>query len=339
MIVRKTVLVLGAGASEPYGFPLGKPLLMSICSQLRNFPDAITHIQNSWPHKVTISGLSGYFIECGFRYKEIDEFRLELEKSMQPSVDAFLENRPEYLDLGKAAIAATLIPCEIESVLLSRGNAPAEGSANAHARRWYEYLFHQMGARKEEFPQNKLTIVTFNYDRSLEFFLHTALKNSYGLMAREAADLLSCIPIIHVYGQLGKPSFWAADGRSYSSELTSQIVKRCISEIKIITEQSGTSEELEKAHKFIRDAAVVCFLGSGYHAMNVQRLQIDDLVRPPKRILGSVYHLGTDEIRRVGQLFKPFWEQTTKRARPNYFVLGNPHEDVMQFIKNHPVFD
>ena len=36
MITKKTVLILGAGASQPYGYPLGEELRRRICNNITN---------------------------------------------------------------------------------------------------------------------------------------------------------------------------------------------------------------------------------------------------------------------------------------------------------------
>ena len=97
MINSKTALVLGAGASAPYGFPLGRNLLLEIGREL--YSGSVNPYQNT-------------LIECGFAINDLRKFAVELLNSMQPSVDAFLENRPEYMQIGKHAIAAKLIQLE-----------------------------------------------------------------------------------------------------------------------------------------------------------------------------------------------------------------------------------
>src|SRR5262249_21509255 len=69
---------------------------------------------------------------------------------------------------------------------------------------WYGYLFGKLNAEFSEFSQNKLSIITFNYDRSLEYYLLTALRSSYNKTSDECAQALEAIPIVHVYGQLGE---------------------------------------------------------------------------------------------------------------------------------------
>ncbi len=333
LIRKKTVFILGAG-SAPTGFPLGRQLMLNICGQLSNVRAVTESRFKRYPERYKGNSFSDIMLDCGFDYKKLETFQQELQKSMQPSIDAFLEHLPEYVDVGKAAIAVSLIPFENLETLLSR--SPDQRPS------WYEYLFNQMGARKEVFPENKLAIVTFNYDRSLEYFLFTALKNSYRLAEKEAADLLSKIPMVHAHGQLGKPTFWASDGRDYSPEVTTDIIRQCVSEIKIIHEQRAVSEELDKARSLMKNADVLCFLGFGYHPANMERLQLENPITASTHILGTVYRHGADETRRVKELFEPFVKSVATR-RPQGILhtrveLGNSDEDVLEFLKNHPVF-
>lgn len=304
MIRKPTVIVLGAGASAPYGFPSGRGLLLEICYGLQK------EHRDSGPHL-----LRRNLLDFGFREHQIDTFRQELELSMQPSVDAFLEQRLEYVKIGKAAIASSLIRYENAQALYSRGKL-----------KWYEYLFNQMGARRDEFSSNQLSIVTFNYDRSLENFLFTALTHSYGASPQEAVDLFKAIPIVHVYGQLGKLHLLDRDGRRYTSEVNKRAIEQCIAEIKIIPEASEESDELRQAQELISQAKVVCFLGFGYHPMNLQRLRINQTFRG-ERLMGSAYGLERGEQRRATSLFK-----ATIR-------LGDISEDALSFLRRYPVFD
>lgn len=106
MINENTVLVLGAGASAPYGFPSGRQLLYEIV----RFIDA-----GESGH----AGLEryGHLLDAGFSADELASFRDVLRLSKQPSVDALLEKRPDFVRVGKAAIAAGLIPYEAPEVI------------------------------------------------------------------------------------------------------------------------------------------------------------------------------------------------------------------------------
>jgi hypothetical protein len=87
----------------------------------------------------------------GFPSRDIERFNSALG-SGAPSVDLFLENRSEFESVGKAAIAATLMPHEHENALKPEDQP-----------RWYETLFALMA--DGPFEDNLLCVVTM-IDRS-----------------------------------------------------------------------------------------------------------------------------------------------------------------------------
>lgn len=258
----------------PYGFPSGRALLLSICSEAAHFEGTFRK----------------HLLDCGFDHPLIQEFINALNLSMQPSVDAFLEHRPEFIAVGKAATACALIPCEKEKDL--HRETP---------NHWYEYLYNRLNPNLNEFRRNKLTILTFNYDRSLEHFFFLALKNSFRISDDDCANLLQAIPIIHLHGQLGELPYFSADGRKYEPTVTPEVIQRCASSIKIIHEDIESEPQFKRAHDALSEAKKICFLGFGYHRTNVDWLRINDL--QDKKIYGSAYYLLDAERDEVQSLF------------------------------------
>lgn len=101
MIATPTVLVLGAGASCPYGFPTAKQLRNDVCKAFSS-------------QDTPASRLLG---DSAAPAKQFLEFRDAFWRSGTPSVDAFLEGRPDFLHVGKLAIAYCLIRYENEKKL------------------------------------------------------------------------------------------------------------------------------------------------------------------------------------------------------------------------------
>jgi hypothetical protein len=263
MINDKVTLVLGAGASAPYGFPLGTSLMLSVISKLNN---QSTHFDQK---------ISTVLSDMGFDYQAQRMFINELRGAHQPSIDAFLQERgQEFLGIGKAAIAAALIPYEDLDGLLSLEN---ELSATVQNQRWYGYLLNLMGTYRD-FGDNHLSIITFNYDRSLEYFLFNAIKHRFNLNDEKALRLLQTIPIVHVYGQLGKFDFHdPTNGRPYSTELSVDTVKRCIHEIHLmydIRDEGDFVRSNQESFKLIQSAHRLIFFGFGYHEKNLERLKL-----------------------------------------------------------------
>lgn len=187
MIAENTVFILGAGASCPYGFPSGRKLVFDICKILSSPGTYQFNIITSFVKDTT----------------ELNVFVKELLGS-HLSIDAFLEEHPNFAEIGKVSIALALIPFEQYSSLIRKENIE-----------WYEHLCHQMGPSREKFLLNakNLSFITFNYDRSLDFYLYNTLTDSYG--SEFALKILKEIHFVHAYGQLGLPSFFDSKGRDY----------------------------------------------------------------------------------------------------------------------------
>src|SRR5262249_27624056 len=189
--MKRTVFVLGAGSSAVYGFPIGQGLCQLVCEQL--------HPQHQWGIDLR---------NCTkFTEREVTDFCSQLRMSAQPSVDAFLEHRPEFLNIGKAAMAVILIAQEAPDRLWSFEDA-----------NWMRYLFSRLNTPFESFHEIPVSFITFNYDRSLEHFLCTALQNRYGKTEVECAAVLERIPIIHLHGRLGYLPWEKEEGLGHTTE-------------------------------------------------------------------------------------------------------------------------
>ncbi|MCJ7678114.1 MAG: hypothetical protein MUO35_10385 [Anaerolineales bacterium] len=283
----------------PYSFPTGRELLLLTCEML--------------------SGGNPELLSL-FRQLEIPSevpgsFAVLLKQSFQPSVDAFVENRPEFLQIGKAAIAAALIPHENQRRLEHR---KAE-------MQWYEYLFHQLGPTVADFESSNLTVVTYNYDRSLEYFLYNALARAFGLDAQRTDILYSRVPIIHLHGQLGTPHFISSEGRTYSPTLDLESLRIAVSSIHIPQAEKVDQTPFELASDAINEAEVLCFLGFAYLPQNVRRLRIHMV--EGREIYGCTYHLPRNDVARA------------QRNIPSPATFGTFDQDALAFLQDHPIFE
>ncbi len=314
MIGKPTVIVFGAGASASYGFPFGERLLQIIDQNLNPASD-------KWIPRL---------IECGIESEEVADFRRVLLLSQQSSVDSFLEHRPEFIRVGKLVIALSLIPAEEDSRLVSLGSR-SDGC--------YQYIFAKMtsGARFEQFNNNQLAIITFNYDRSFERYLFSAVMNTYGKSYDECTAVLKQVPIIHVHGSLGKLPWQSSDSdedkREYAPDTEHKELQIAANQILIVSEGQDTSEEFKKAIQYLHAAERVYFLGFGYNGTNLHRLQIAGM--PPemrgmnrpvlsRHMRGSAMGLGFSEVEQIQSEWKIFLPSTTMSCHDflrNYAAL------------------
>ena len=198
-------------------------------------------------------------IEAG----HIQAFHNALEKSGKESVDSFLEHRQEFLTVGRTAIAAVLLPLERPQLIFPHFDK----------NHWLQYLFGSMNATMEEFQSNKLAIVTFNYDRVVEYFFQVAIENLFGIPTAEAEQAVSRIEIVHVHGSLGPLSGTdACAAIPFGAKPVPETLRLSAASIKIIHEAIAISQEFQHARQLIAKAQAVCFLRFGFDHTNLSRL-------------------------------------------------------------------
>jgi hypothetical protein len=247
MISKPTVLILGAGASNHAGYPLGSELLNEICIRLAN---------NAIPEE----------IKKQYSPDKLEGFRQRLSRSNYWSIDAFLEWNDDCRDLGKLLIAACLKDKESVDRLFP-----------PHSPNWYRLLFgFLMGHAADTCSKAPLTIVTFNYDRSLEAYLHESIFNRYQVPSftrDDATKVFRTLKILHPHGILGRyPDV------PYQADLGTIPLEQIASQIHIIHELKTKgpdfcNEEFQKANEALQAAERIFFLGFGFHDENVERFR------------------------------------------------------------------
>jgi hypothetical protein len=242
------VLILGAGASQAYGFPLGVTLRDQVCRLLVTIPYSLIMQQ------------------LGFERAATSAFVKDLSRSGFPSVDAFLEARQRYLDIGKAAIALVLLPYEQPDHLFP--------PHVRHANHWYEYLINEMGVGTSAWKNNRLTVLTFNYDRSFEHYFTSVIRQRAAVSERKAANLFKQVTIVHLHGQLGKHPGLGRNPVPYGVQLTPKLILRAAKGIRVISEAGDSLSTFRRARRFLLDAKRVYFLGFGFAQVSIERLGV-----------------------------------------------------------------
>ena len=309
MIATPTVFVLGAGASEPYGYPTGAELRTEV-----------------------LRGLGGqiekYAPLCEWLDKEgLREARLRcaeaLVKCTPKSVDAFLETRREFELVGKLAMAYVVMCREDEGNLFSEEEIPGD---------WLRYLLSYMSGPFDSFGDNAVSFITFNYDRVLEHVLFNEVKYRYGKRDVECAAVLRKIPIVHVHGSLGPLPWQEGGGRPYHPLPQAWEAEPAADRIKIVCESAEEDPGFNKARTWIREAQRIYFLGFGYNKDNVERLHLGEC-KEGAWIYGTAIGFSDREHKDICVSLNA-QIGPTKNPRPDVLVH---HSDCLQFLRNDPV--
>jgi len=290
MITDKTVFILGAGASKPYGYPTGRGLRNDICMNFLNRIEKLALDAGWTPHdfEIEVKPIAQDFVQAFY-------------KSSTPSVDLFLASNPQFSGIGKRAIVVSILEAERGSGFREKVDVKLD---------WYFHLFTIMTRELTEpktykrFGENKISFITFNYDRSLEHFLYESLSNRFRAAPEEAiVNELKKIRISHVYGKIDEllwekrpETHGVRCGTHYRVRPQYDVVIRMQENIKTIHEISGQNQNLKD---MISQATKIFFLGFGFAKENLDVLGIPTVLKNDHLIFGTAVDWLEKEIRDI----------------------------------------
>lgn len=311
MLQQNTVFILGAGSSYPYGFPTGPGMLETVLTLGKK-------ISSPRPDQPTMYDM---VIAAGFTPDDVTRFTNALAHSVRMSVDAFLEGRPQYLGIGKVAMAAALLPLQRHAPLFDR-------NADQVEQRWYGYLFNKLATRLDDWDQVRTAFLTFNYDMSLEYYLAVAFQNAYDLPLADALGRVKKLRFIHLYGDLGEVTEETAGRWENVTPPSTEEIHAAANRIHIV-HTDERSKEFAVARYFIDEADVIFFLGFGFHPTNVERLLDSQPTKDRKVVRGTAFRMGAAESASATGM--------VQRVYPDV-SFGQPNETVLGYLRDHFVW-
>ncbi|MHC4462875.1 MAG: hypothetical protein ACYS30_15810 [Planctomycetota bacterium] len=312
MINEDTVFILGAGASCPYGFPDGKKLRYEIFDRFER--DFNTYFNQ---HK----NLHNKIDPLVFDAKGFSE---AFKDSGNKSIDLFLSRNRKFMEKGKWAI--------IFRILIHEKNSTFIELTKEKDKDWYSYLFEKLSedlVSKEDYIHlfdKKIYFITFNYDRSLEYFLHKCYFKSFlEIDDDKKQEHIKKLKVIHIFGKVSGLE-WQDDEIKYIYRIEpfSVDVEKIAKDMKIIYEETEEKKfgkkdlenkdisnleeknelenkgnpKIEEAKDLIKKAKRTFFLGFGYAPENLKLLDIPNILNRNQKIYGTGYGLYPEEIKK-----------------------------------------
>jgi hypothetical protein len=297
--MKKITFVIGAGASDVYGFPLGSKLVPLI----RDF------IISKRPKSNNDTS-----------FKPLNDLADLLYTNTIPSIDSFItihQNNP-YIHTCLHGIIYEI--CKSESEYIPKAKSSLT---------WLDYLIHSiinnckgdLGLLKN----SNIKFITFNYDRMIERKMFETIRSMFnGIEVNKATEYVNeyaSLNMHHVYGTLGE--FDLANFGYIQESLYPEIVKK----FRIIGERA--EEDNSKILGLLDNADQLHFLGFAYNDENLKCLNLDK-VSDIRLVSGTC--VGLNRFERNSIQFK-FWKNHLKRFSFNTAIPKNTNDPCLDYIK------
>jgi hypothetical protein len=306
---KKTVFVLGAGASCPYGYPSGAQLRRQICLDFqRKYSEYFKPNQPNQSERID-------------RSEQINKFIKAFDESSKQSIDLFMATRRKLAPIGKYIIAFEIFEAEKRSQFREKAKVTQEWYSRSRPESrtkefvekgyfqgedWYLYLFNRLTDDLTEpdilpdFSDDRISFITFNYDRSLEQFLYESLSSLFeDSLKPQIIQCLKKLKILHVYGQIA-PLKWqdSNEGVDYRPEISEGLLQKAANYIKTIYEQKE-SPDINEALRLLSQGGQIFFLGFGYAPENMDVLGLPGLIPQTCWVYGTAFGANDKEVKRI----------------------------------------
>ena len=310
---KKTVIVVGAGASQEINLPTSTALKTSIA----NILDIRFHITEQISGDFVIAdALKMCFRDINPHLHACWKMRDALPQAM--SIDNFIDSHRgnEEIELcGKLAIVRSILEAERRSHLFfDRYNSHNTLNFKSLEETWFNVFWQRISENcqgeglQERF--SAITLIIFNYDRCIEHFLYHSIQNYYGLNADTAAALVNEMNVFHPYGVVGSLPWTNGPAQmDFGAEPRVQDLVTLAQQIKTFTE--GTDPEASDIVKIRAQMAasdILVFLGFAYHPQNLELLKSssDEIKRHNKacNCYGTAYGISDADLRVISPELK-----------------------------------
>lgn len=313
MLRTRTTLIVGAGASAELQFPTNAELLARI---IQGYDFKRTNSETSTRDgQLLLRNIYKLAERLNHKVGDVAAAAERLRNACRlgRSVDTVLEqydHDPLVVACGKLAISFFIGQAESRSNLKEaprvEGELPLQGKIA-------EYWIYQLGQLiTSGVPRSKigdaleqLSIINFNYDRSVEHFLPYALVMAYGIELKEARQVIAeKLDIVHPHGAIGRLPWQGGDAPQAEWGVEQPWnIHAIAAQLKSLNERSADRNALRDIRLSVASAKRLVFLGFGFQPQNVDLLFENTLSHNPE-VLISTYGMSSGNTATVSHMMR-----------------------------------
>ncbi len=289
MFTRRTLFIVGAGASREVNFPVGTDLMGIIAGKLDiRFNDDWTVSRGDKRISEAVNTI------LPTMWPEVDPNPLydagraiSGAMSQAISIDNYLHTHSTdslVVQMGKLGIAASILEAEANCLLNVDLSRDQSFGFDLVKNTWFSAFFQMLheGVQRENLVDifKNVSFITFNYDRCIEHYLAHAISNYYRVPLADAEAIVTeTLRIEHPYGQVGRLPWQRSSTSSMMSfgyDFRGADLPHLAEQIRTFTERVDDDDMMERLHRQIAEAEVVIYLGFSYGEMNMQLMTVKE---------------------------------------------------------------
>lgn len=298
----KTVFVLGAGASNDFGLPIGSDLKAGI-RKIVDFEMRFNKVERGDGNFVF--ALQKLMRNREFSHDEINE-AISLIKSglmLASSIDSFIDNhrdKPALSKIARMAISLLIQRAEESSRLAQLQLHNNQKLSNlSHVDCWHSNFcinlfdrctFEELASKLERFK-----VISFNYDRCFEYYLFHAVRSHYRKSENEVLSALQSFEVLHPYGRLDTSEFPNSAASMSIGQVSDDLISNA-DYIQTFSQSGYDSERFSIKENFFSGANKVVFLGFGFHDINMEFLRLKSVEMKNLHIISTAMGFSDDDI-------------------------------------------
>ncbi|MDP8995587.1 MAG: hypothetical protein M3O03_01095 [Pseudomonadota bacterium] len=301
MLKKRTLFILGAGASDDFGFPLGKQLV----NEIRSLCSLVKSSNGQLQPKGDIYDLLRFYVSS-----DRDHLREHFNAAGQLwealngpvfSIDNYLAAHASNQALAtttKLAIAHIISRREQKSGLM-RDSGESYRQLEIPGENWiskvcsYNFLGHSNSSLEEIFE--RAAFISFNYDRCIQQGIAAYTAKYFKLDDAQAVKIVEKLNIVHPYGNLGDTPYLQGSAEGFGNfDLHSLVAKSA--RIRTFTENVSDNKMIERIRELFEWSEVVVFLGFGYIKQNLDLLWPQALTNPKRHVMGTAFGLSETNL-------------------------------------------